>query len=155
MITKREVEEIEHLAEFHSDKVPVVYGDGEQSVEKMLPLYELSTILFQMSQDKDGHTKSTYTNDPMASVAYYLGYADEIAEWKNYKQGDEPPYMKYRESTLHYMLQCYHHLNIFWAYCVTCFGNYGVNPSCGWIEDFDGFHKWIDEVVELEEGSIL
>ena len=149
MITKREVEEIKYLAEFHSDKVPVVYGDGEQSVEKMLPLYELSTILYQMSQDKEGHTKSTYTNDPMASVAYYFGYADEIAEWKNYKRGDEPPYRKY------YLSETYRHLNLIWAYCVICFGDYGVNPSCGWIEDFEGFHKWIDEVVELEEGSIL
>ena len=154
MITKREVEEIEHLAEFRSDKMPVVYGDGEQSVEKMLPLSELNTILFHMSQDKDGHTKSTYINDPMTSVAYYFGYADEIAEWKNYKQGYKPPYMKYYLSENKIEQELYQQLNIIWAYCVMCFGNYGVNPSCGWIEDFDGFHRWIDEVVELEEGSL-
>jgi len=155
MITKREVEEIEYLAEFHSDKVPVVYGDGEQSVEKMLPLNELSTILFQMSQDNDGHTKSTYINDPMASVAYYFGYAYEIAKWKNYKQGDKPPYMKYHLSENKIEQELYKQLNVIWAYCVICFGDYGVNPSCGWIEDFEGFHKWIDEVVELEEESLL
>ena len=155
MITKREVEEIEHLAEFHSDKVPVIYGDGEQSVEKMLPLYELSTILFQMSQDKEGHTKSTYNNDPMAIVAYYFGYADEIAEWKNYKQGDKPPYTKCYMSDNKAKQELYMHLDLIWSYCVMCFGNYGVNPSCGWIEDFDGFHRWIDEVIELEEGSLL
>ena len=157
MITKREVEEIKHLAEFHSNKLPIVmvYGNGEKSVEKILPLSELDTILWEMSQDKDGNTKSTYLNDPMATVAYYLGYAEYIAEWKEYKYGDTLPYLKYRELDTPCSEEIYNQLNVFWAYCVMCFGNYGVNPSCGWIEDFDGFHKWIDEVIELENDSYL
>ena len=39
------LDEIEKLAEFHSVEVPVIYGDGTKSMEKMISMEELSKIL--------------------------------------------------------------------------------------------------------------
>lgn len=39
------IKEIKELAGFHSVDIPVQYGDGTSSVEKMLSLAELDTIL--------------------------------------------------------------------------------------------------------------
>ena len=38
--------EIKELADFHSVEVPVVYGDGTESLDKVLPLDELGHILY-------------------------------------------------------------------------------------------------------------
>ena len=43
-ITER-VKEVKKLADFHSYKVPIEYGDGTQATEKMCPMYELDGIL--------------------------------------------------------------------------------------------------------------
>ena len=43
---KSVIKEIKRLAEFHSVEVPIVYGDGTEATDKMLPLDELSKILF-------------------------------------------------------------------------------------------------------------
>lgn len=40
--------EIKELAEFHSVEVPVVYGDGEESTDKMISLTELEQILSEI-----------------------------------------------------------------------------------------------------------
>lgn len=39
------VGEVKKLADFHSYKVPIEYGDGTQATEKMCPLYEINSIL--------------------------------------------------------------------------------------------------------------
>lgn len=45
--------EIEELAEFHSTKVPVVYGDGEKTEEDYIDLCELGIILREVEDDED------------------------------------------------------------------------------------------------------
>ena len=42
------VGEIKELARFHSTDVPMVYGDGEETVDKMVSLGELSLILAEI-----------------------------------------------------------------------------------------------------------
>ena len=41
-------DEIEKLAKFHSVEVPMVYGDGEETVDKMVSLEELGRILAEI-----------------------------------------------------------------------------------------------------------
>lgn len=43
-VTER-VEEVKKLSDFHSYEVPIEYGDGTQTTEKMCPMYELDGIL--------------------------------------------------------------------------------------------------------------
>lgn len=40
--------EIKELAKFHSIEVPMVYGDGEETVDKMVSLEELGRILAEI-----------------------------------------------------------------------------------------------------------
>ena len=91
--------------------------------------------------------KSIYNNDPMALIVFYNGLADKVIEWRNYKQSDKAPYWAYKSSLSEAE---YAQLEIVWMYLVLCFGNYGISPRSGWIEDFEGFRKWIDEVEKLE-----
>ncbi|MCR5008245.1 MAG: hypothetical protein K6A76_06655 [Oribacterium sp.] len=44
------VNEIRELAKFHSVEVPVRYGDGTETVDKMLPLEELDVILSEFAE---------------------------------------------------------------------------------------------------------
>lgn len=45
------IKEIMELADFHSVNVPVEYGDGTVSCEKMVPLSELNAILYEILGD--------------------------------------------------------------------------------------------------------
>lgn len=45
------INEIMELADFHSVGVPVEYGDGTVSHEKMVPLSELNAILYEILGD--------------------------------------------------------------------------------------------------------
>lgn len=38
-------DEIIELAKFHSVDVPIIYGDGEESTDKMISIHELKIIL--------------------------------------------------------------------------------------------------------------
>ena len=89
--------------------------------------------------------KDTDGNDPMIGIVWYNGLEDTVIKWKDYKEGDKPPY-EYDDSISrggNYQLQ------IVWMYLVLCFGNYGTSPRSGWIEDFDGYRKWFEELEEL------
>ena len=39
------IKEVKRLTNFHSYEVPIEYGDGTQTTEKMCPLYEINSIL--------------------------------------------------------------------------------------------------------------
>ena len=47
-IWNKQLHEIETLAELHAIDIPVVYGDGTKTIEKMLPLDELGKILCEV-----------------------------------------------------------------------------------------------------------
>lgn len=47
------VSEIKELAKFHSEDVPCVYGDGEQTVEKYVDLVELGRILWEVLENEE------------------------------------------------------------------------------------------------------
>ena len=46
------INEIKHLAEFHSVEVPCVYGDGTCSFDKVVTLDELNKILYEVSHSE-------------------------------------------------------------------------------------------------------
>lgn len=46
-------EEIMELAKFHSIKLPVVYGDGTQQIERYIDLVELGVILSEVFDNEE------------------------------------------------------------------------------------------------------
>lgn len=86
--------------------------------------------------------KDNMGDDAMVGIVWYYGLEDEVIKWKDYKEGDEPPYF--------YSDYC-DYLEMVWMYLVLCFGDYGTSPRSGWIEDFDGYNKWFDELEKLME----
>ena len=89
------------------------------------------------------------------SVTWYNGLAPIIWKWKelpvnvydfglrqivcpeDYASGDE-----YGE--------VFHQLQVIWMICVVLFGEYGTSPRYGWIEDIEGFYKFIDDITYSE-----
>lgn len=92
--------------------------------------------------------KDTDGNDPMIGIVWYNGLEDTVIKWKDYKENDDVPYREYKSSLKD---GDYIQLEMVWMYLVLCFGNYGTSPRSGWIEDFEGYKKWFEELEELME----
>ena len=92
--------------------------------------------------------KDTDGNDPMIGIVWYNGLEDTVIKWKDYKEGDSAPYYEYKSIIKD---GDYCQLEMVWMYLVLCFGNYGTSPRSGWIEDFDGYKKWFEELENLME----
>ena len=45
--------EIEELANFHSLKIPLVYGDGERTMDRAILLGELAQVLFMFTDEDE------------------------------------------------------------------------------------------------------
>lgn len=85
--------------------------------------------------------------DALDSVTWYNSLAGEIQKWKFLPvnggliqsplslQSGMPEGMRKQ-------------LEVFWIISVTLFGDYGVSPRVGWIEDTDGFYDFIDKITE-------
>ena len=39
-------------------------------------------------------------------------------------------------------------VQIFWMLCVLMFGDYGVSPRYGWIEDIEGFREFLKSLIK-------
>ena len=92
--------------------------------------------------------KDTDGNDPMIGIVWYNGLEDIVIKWKDYKNDGTTPYFEYEASLSE---GDYRQLQMVWMYLILCFGNYGTSPRCGWIEDFEGYNKWFDELEEMME----
>lgn len=90
--------------------------------------------------------KDTDGNDPMIGIVWYNGFEDIVIKWKDHKDGDIAPYYEY-ESSLNE--GDYSQLQMVWMYLILCFGDYGTSPRSGWIEDFEGYKKWFEELEDL------
>ena len=44
-------------------------------------------------------------------------------------------------------------LQVIWMIAVELFGSCGTSPRFGWIEDIDGFRKWILDITEIWRSS--
>lgn len=98
-------------------------------------------ITFTPRKDTDG-------DDPMIGIVWYNGLDDIVIKWKDYKKEDDVPYYAYEPGLND---GNYRQLEMVWMYLVLCFGDYGTSPRSGWIEDFDGYKKWFEELEKLRE----
>lgn len=115
--------------------------DGKRTRKEITNRICETRFLCTSKKDDEGY-------DPMASIVWYNGLEDIVIKWKDYKEGDDVPYFKY-ESRL--SEGDYRQLQMVWMYLILCFGNYGTSPRSGWIEDFEGYKKWFEELEELSE----
>ena len=85
------------------------------------------------------------------SVTWYNGLAEYVMKWKT----DCP---KVNGTIVSEESYCcgeidsviYDQLQVIWMICVELFGDYGTSPRSGWIEDVDGFCKFIDDITALQ-----
>lgn len=85
------------------------------------------------------------------SVTWYNGLAEYVMKWKT----DCPRVNGTIVADETYCcgeMDCfiYDQLQVIWMICVELFGNCGTSPRTGWIEDEEGFCKFIDDITALQ-----
>ena len=86
------------------------------------------------------------------SVTWYNGLAEYVAKWKT----DCP---RVNGAIVRDETYCcgevdspvYDQLQVIWMICVELFGNCGTSPRTGWIEDEEGFCKFIDDITNTQQ----
>ena len=96
--------------------------------------------------------KTSYT-EALDSITWYNCLAETVLKWLDLKP----------ERGLKYLLPPkdygtgdsvdYYQLQILWMIAVNLFGDWGTSPRFGWIEDIEGFHKWILDITEVWRSS--
>lgn len=87
----------------------------------------------------------------MDSVTWYNGLAEYVMKWKT-----DCPRVKgtiVRDETYccgEVDSPIYDQLQVIWMICVELFGDCGTSPRSGWIEDEEGFCKFIDDITALQ-----
>lgn len=98
----------------------------------------------EFSMLKDKVTKESLIQ-ALNDVVWYNGLSDHI-----WKMIDLEP-SEYRYILCPYDLtmgdQC---LETIWMICVLLFGDYGVSPRSGWIEDVDGYRAFLKTILPEE-----
>lgn len=85
----------------------------------------------------------------LQSVVWYNGLYEELLKWKEVKPKRDIVTIDVDDPQL----------QVFWMIAVELFGDYGTSPRTGWINDIEGFHKWIDDMCydyfEAKENGLL
>lgn len=101
---------------------------------------------------KEGEKKILSAID---AVVWYNGLGEFVLPWKDkqtYKcTGHIVP--DYRDRG--YDVETVANLEFIWIIAVKLYGDYGTSPRSGWIENIEGFKRFIDAITETyrrEEG---
>lgn len=91
------------------------------------------------------------------SVVFYNGIGEFVLSWKD-KEPDMSGYIRpdYREQG--YDVETTTNLEFIWMIAVELYGECGTSPRSGWIEDINGFRKFIEAITETyrkEEGNLF
>ena len=99
--------------------------------------------------------------DALDSVTWYNGLAEVVLSWKDLKpkHGSGPCPDNYGDKVsgllsvgeIKYLAQ----LQVIWMICVVLFGDYGISPRYGWIEEknLKEFHAFIDLITETQRAD--
>ena len=104
---------------------------------------------------KDGEKKII---SAIEAVVWYNGLGEFILPWRDMKPNDYTGYIKPNYRDKGYDDSLVTQLEAIWMIAVMLYGEYGTSPRSGWIEDIDGFKKFVDAITETyrqEEGNIL
>lgn len=95
--------------------------------------------------------------DALDSVTWYNGLAEEVLTWLNLKPRETSGYILpetyYGLSDNDKDSYAYHQLQVLWMIAVELFGDCGTSPRSGWIEDIDGFKKWVLDITQTYRES--
>lgn len=87
--------------------------------------------------------------DALDSVTWYEGLADFIIPWIDLEPNENgfimrPDFIRG---------EAYEPCQMLWTICVSLFGDYGVAPRCGWIEDVEGFKEFLKAITKTEREA--
>ena len=86
--------------------------------------------------------------DGLDSVTWYNCLAEYVYRWTL------PGHLSYRyELESDYDQRIKDQLEVIWIIAVSMFGDYGTSPRTGWIDDYDGFCKFCNEITKTWQES--
>lgn len=94
--------------------------------------------------------------ETLAAVTWYNGLAEKILEWKNpgvvdYNQHDKTHYFGEKLTAWFAQLdrEDKAQIHLFWMMGVYLYGNYGTSPRYGWIDRWEDFCWFIDQITAI------
>lgn len=88
--------------------------------------------------------------DILNTIVWYNGMTDILEGWLKFTKNEHgvilPDYQD-MEIEPFYKGQ----IQVIWMICVLQFGDYGVSPRYGWIENEAGFKKFVKQLVDGHE----
>jgi hypothetical protein len=91
--------------------------------------------------------------DALDSVTWYNGLAPYVRKWKKtIKKPFATPPDCYGADAFDGTTQA--QLQVIWMMAVIMFGDYGTSPRTGWIEDIEGFQKFVDLITQTDQEAV-
>ncbi len=103
---------------------------------------------FPVGYDEGKKDGKKYILNAIEAVVWYNGLGEFILSWKFKKPNDYTGYIEpdYRDKG--YDEETVAQLEVIWMIAVMLYGEYGTSPRSGWIENIEGFEKFIDTITE-------
>ena len=98
----------------------------------------------EFSMPKDKVTKESLIQ-ALNDVVWYNGLSDCVQQMIDLEPNKNRYILCPRDLTIDD--QC---LETIWMICVLLFGDYGVSPRSGWIEDVDGYRAFLKTILPEE-----
>ena len=95
--------------------------------------------------------KTSYT-EALDSVTWYNCLAESVLKWLEIKPENGKSIIPLKDYGAENTFD-YYQLQVIWMIAINLFGDWGTSPRFGWINDIDGFHKWILDITELWRSS--
>lgn len=126
-----------------------------ECVQRMGVDIDKAELLKALAYDRDQYKKGYADGakealDALDSVTWYNDLAETVLKWRDL----EPKDSIIAVPDDYGINPCWHsaedrpQLQALWMIAVSLFGNYGTSPRYGWIEDIDGFRRWVLDITK-------
>lgn len=148
----------------------LVRGNYIDAIDKVNERWK---ILRQFCENREDALESTINNrlggdqSALDSVTWYNGLAEYVLRWKQdalaWKQDElavsESKYERFSVDCTTYGVEepddrVLYQLQVLWMIAVDKFGDYGISPRTGWIENISLFVLWCDEITQTYSCDI-
>ena len=110
----------------------------------------LKALAYDRDQYKKGYADGAKEAlDALDSVTWYNDLAETVLKWRDLEPKDSIIAVPddYGINPCWNSAEDRPQLQVLWMIAVSLFGNYGTSPRYGWIEDIDGFRRWVLDIT--------
>ena len=126
-----------------------------ECVQRMGVDIDKAELLKALAYDRDQYKKGYADGakealDALNNVTWYNDLAETVLKWRDLEPKDSIIAVPddYGINPHWCTAEDRPQLQVLWMIAVSLFGNYGTSPRYGWIEDIDGFRRWVLDITK-------